>query len=255
MRFRTLLVTIALPLAPVVLADAPELVTDRPDQTESTEIVSKGFVQTELGLGDTDGADANFAGLARIGLADRVELRVGLDEVFLSGPEDAIDVSIGTKVRLAPERGSRPAIAVIATLNQKLGNSLSPVSDGIRPSFRFAFSHTLSDRLSLGYNAGISWDETVRTMGMPPVPDKELTSRFLWTVALGIGATERVGFFVEAFGDTGLSDDGSTETALDGGVTFLLRPNVQLDLFVGSGVSDSAPDWLAGAGVSFRLPN
>jgi hypothetical protein len=132
---------------------------------------------------------------------------------------------------------------------------VSPVSDGLRPSFRFAFSHTLSDRLSLGYNAGVSWDETVRLMGMPVVPDKELTSRFLWTVALGISATERVGFFVETFGDTGLSDDGSTETALDGGVTFLIRPHVQLDLFVGSGVSDAAPDWLAGAGVSFRLPN
>jgi hypothetical protein len=255
MRFQILLVTTALLVAPVSLADTPELVTDRPDQTESTEIVPKGSVQSELGLGDSDGADATAAGLARIGLADRIELRVGLDELFLSGPEDAIDVSLGTKIRLARERGLRPAIAVIAMLNQKLGDSLSPVSDGLRPSFRFAFSHTLSDRLSLGYNAGVSWDETVRLMGMPVVPDKELTSRFLWTVALGIGATERVGFFVETFGDTGLSDDGSTETALDGGVTFLIRPNVQLDLFVGSGVSDAAPDWLAGAGVSFRLPN
>lgn len=255
MRFRTLLVTIALLLVPVVPAAAPEWVTDRPDQTESTEIVPRGLVQTELGLGDTDGSDASATGLARIGLADRVELRVGLDEVFLGGPEDAIDVSIGTKVRLAPEQGSRPAIAVIATLNQKLGNSLSPVSDGIRPSFRFAFSHTLNDRLSLGYNAGVSWDETIRSVGLPPMPDKELTSRFLWTLALGIGATERVGFFIEAFGDTGLSDDGASETSLDGGFTFLIRPKVQLDLFVGSGVSDSAPDWIAGAGVSFRLPD
>lgn len=255
MRFRVLLVSTAVLLAPVVLAEAPELVADRPDQTESTEIVPKGFIQLELGLGDADGADAVAAGLGRLGLANRVELRVGLDEVFLAGPEDAIDVSIGTKVRLADEQGSRPAIAVMATLNQKLGNSVSPVSDGLRPSFRFAFSHTLSDRLSLGYNAGVSWDETVSTMGLPPVSDKDLTSRFLWTVALGIAANERVSFFVEAFGDTGLSDDGATETALDGGVTFLIRPNVQLDLFVGSGLSDSAPDWLAGAGVSFRLPN
>ncbi len=51
-----------------------------------------------------------------------------------------------------------------------------------------------------------------------------------------------------------MSDDGPTETALDGGVTYLLKPNVQLDLYVGAGISDAAPDWLAGAGVSFRLP-
>ncbi len=254
MPFRTLFLITGLLFAPAVLADAPELVTDRPDQTESTEIVPKGFVQTELGLGDADGADATAAGLARIGLSERIELRVGLDEFFLSGPEDAIDMSIGAKFRLAGERDGRPAIAVIAALNQKLGNSLSPVSDGLRPSFRFAFSHTLSERLSLGYNAGVSWDETVRLIGMPSVPDAELESRFLWTAVLGIGATERVGFFIEAFGDTGLSDDGPSETALDGGVTFLVRPNVQLDVFVGTGLSNAAPDWLAGAGVSFRLP-
>jgi hypothetical protein len=107
MRFQILLVTTALLVAPVSLADTPDLVTDRPDQTESTEIVPKGSVQSELGLGDSDGADATAAGLARIGLADRVELRVGLDELFLSGPEDAIDVSLGTKIRLARERGLR----------------------------------------------------------------------------------------------------------------------------------------------------
>jgi hypothetical protein len=81
MRFQILLVTTALLVAPVSLADTPELVTDRPDQTESTEIVPKGFVQTELGLGDADGADATFAGLARIGLSERIELRVGLGEL------------------------------------------------------------------------------------------------------------------------------------------------------------------------------
>jgi hypothetical protein len=254
MSFRKMTPALVLLLLPLTLAADPELVTDRPDQTESTEIVPRGFVQTELGLGDADHSEATAAGLARIGLSERAELRVGLDEIFLSGPEDALDMSLGAKLRLAGERNKRPAIAVIATLNQKLGNSLSPVSDGVRPSFLFAFSHTLNERFSLGYNAGVSWDEAVTFAGVPAVPGKRLESRFLWTAALGIGATERVGFFVEAFGDSGLSDDGPTETALDGGVTFLLKPNVQLDVFVGAGLSSAAPDWLAGAGVSFRLP-
>ncbi len=236
------------------LAETPELVTDRPDQTESAEIVPQGFVQTELGFADADAADAFAAGLVRIGLSRRVELRVALDEAFLEGPEEAVDVSLGAKFRVVDEKGRRPAIAAIAALNRRVGDSALPVSDGFRPSFRFAFGHTLGERLSLGYNAGVSWDETVRFVGMPAVPDKQLESRFLWTVALGIAGPERIGFFLEAFGDTGLSDDGSAETALDGGVTFLIRPNVQLDLYVGAGISDAAPDWLAGAGVSFRLP-
>jgi len=236
-------------------ASAPELVTDRPDQTESTEIVPRGWVQTELGFGDVDRGDATAMALVRVGLTERVEFRAGLDEVFLSGPDDAIDLGLGAKIRLSDENGSRPAIAVLAALNQKIGDSLSPSSDGVRPSFRFVFSHTLSERLSLGYNAGVSWDESFSPLGgLPAAFDRDLLSRFVWTAALGIGATDRVGFFVEAFGDSGLSDHGRTETALDGGVTFLVRPNIQLDLFVGTGVSNAAPDWLAGAGVSFRLP-
>jgi hypothetical protein len=254
MRTRTPILIALLLLSPIVPATEPELVTDRPDQTESTEIVPRGFVQTELGFGDADHAEATAAGLARIGLSSRVELRVGLDEIFLSGPEDAIDLSLGAKIRLLEERDRRPALAVIAALNQKAGDSLSPLSDGLRPSFRFAASHTLSERLSLAYNAGVAWDESVSFAGMPAVPDKTLESRFLWTAALGIGATERIGFFVEAFGDSGLSDDGPTETSIDGGMTFLVRPNVQLDVFVGTGISNAAPDWLAGLGVSFRLP-
>ena len=33
-----------------------------------------------------------------------------------------------------------------------------------RPAFRLAFANSLSDRLSLGYNAGIAWDEEPLTV-------------------------------------------------------------------------------------------
>ena len=38
------------------------------------------------------------------------------------------------------------------------------------------------------------------------------------------------------------------------GMTFLVLPNLQLDVSAGKGLSREAPDWFAGAGVSFRLP-
>ena len=44
------------------------------------------------------------------------------------------------------------------------------------------------------------------------------------------------------------------ETALNGGMTWQPRPNVQLDVSGGFGLSDAAPDWFAGVGVSVRLP-
>jgi hypothetical protein len=66
--------------------------------------------------------------------------------------------------------------------------------------------------------------------------------------------TERIGAYVEFFGDVGMSASGEAHS-FDGGFTYLLRENLQLDLFAGVGLSDDADDWFAGTGVSFRFPN
>ena len=36
--------------------------------------------------------------------------------------------------------------------------------------------------------------------------------------------------------------------------TWLLKPTAQLDVSGGVGISDTAPDWFVGAGVSLRYP-
>ncbi|MBI2435836.1 MAG: transporter, partial [Candidatus Hydrogenedentes bacterium] len=47
---------------------------------------------------------------------------------------------------------------------------------------------------------------------------------------------------------------GGPAHSLDGGFTFLLRENIQWDLFVGVGLSDDADDWFVGTGLCFRFP-
>jgi hypothetical protein len=60
---------------------------------------------------------------------------------------------------------------------------------------------------------------------------------------------------VEVFGEKPESGAlGGTQVSLDGGVTYLVRPNLQLDAYAGAGVSDVAPDWIAGIGLSVRWP-
>ena len=68
---------------------------------------------------------------------------------------------------------------------------------------------------------------------------QDTLSYFDWTVALGISASARVGYFVEAF---------------DTGITYLLTPRLQLDASGSIGLSDSASDWTLGLGLSFRFP-
>ena len=86
--------------------------------------------------------------------------------------------------------------------------------------------------------------------------DGELTTLSFaeWTVALGIGATDRLAFFTELFGATGLSASGGPENAFDGGLTYLVRDNLQLDAAAGVGLSDAALDWFGLVGISYRWP-
>jgi hypothetical protein len=74
----------------------------------------------------------------------------------------------------------------------------------------------------------------------------------LYSVALGYGATDQLGFFIEVFGDIGMSAETSS-ASLDGGVTWLFSDNSQLDLFVGTGLDDDADDWFVGIGYSVRF--
>jgi hypothetical protein len=116
------------------------------------------------------------------------------------------------------------------------------------PSFRLTFSNTLTERLSLGYNVGVV------ALTREELLDEDTLTSFIWTVSLGISATDRLGLFVELFGATGLSLDEGAVTSADGGLTYRVRDNFQLDLSFGAGISELAPDWFAGAGLSYRFP-
>jgi hypothetical protein len=242
------------------------MVTDRPDATESSSIVPRGLFQFEVGWTHTENDeggvefenDAAPEVLLRAGLSERIELRVGFGgyqwaETTIAGGgsidgEGAADSSLGIKLRLATEQGGRPEMALIGAVSLPTGDDLF-TTDEVDPAFRLTFSNTLSDRLSLGYNVGAAWASETDGGG-----DEDRLARAEWTAALGIGATDRLSFFVELFGDAALSAHGSARTLIDGGATYLLRENVQFDLFVGSGLSDAAEDWFGGVGISFRLP-
>ena len=246
-------------------AQEPELVTDRPDQTESTAIVPPGYAQVETGWTfsrDDEGGSRRqtheFPGtLLRLGALDRMEVRLGYNgslwettreagqSTDLSG---AGDMGIGTKLYLWEEQGWVPEAAFLAAVSLPVGQE--PLSSGrADPSFRVNLSHTLSDRFSFSYNLGTTWESTLEETG-----DRDTLSLFNYTAALGIGVTDRAGLFVEAFGDIPFNAEGGPRNSLDGGITFLLLENLQLDGAAGVGVSDSAEDWFVGLGLTVRFP-
>ncbi len=246
-------------------AGAAELVTDRPDQTESSVVVPKGAWQYELGWtysrDDEDGVRLEThevpGTLLRVGLSERVELRIGwagqieskVSAGDLSADFDGLgDAELGAKIHLAEERGARPETAVLLSTSVPVGEGAF-TTDRWDPELRLAFAHTLSDSVDLGYNLGLGFESSLGDDG-----DRDTLSSAFYTLAVGFGLSDRLGAFVELFGDFPASAPGDPAHSFDGGFTYLLRPNLQLDLAGGVGLSDAADDWFVGLGVSVRLP-
>jgi hypothetical protein len=248
-------------------AAAQELITDRPDQTESAATVPPGHVQVELGLTHSEdregGAELELdkvgATLVRIGLAPRLELRLGwegyLDATVTTAAgsfdfDGSGDGEVGVKYVLKEAGAAGLQIALLAGTSVPIGDE-AVSSDAYDPSFRVLFDQELTDRVALGYNLGVEWSRQGEGEG------EETVTAAVYSLALGFGLTERWGAFVEVFGEVPLADgdldlDGSV--SLNGGFTYLMRKNLQLDVAAGIGLTDEAPDWFVGVGVSFRLP-
>ena len=246
-------------------SDEAELLTDRPDQTETAVVVPVGTVQVEIGAtlaideeggerSETTGAPST---LVRYGVHPRFELRLewpgwieaeGRGAGGESRVSEAADPELGVKVALASAHGARPDMVLIAHVSLPVGGEPvgSPRAD---PSFRLSVAHTLSDRVGLGWNAG--WEAaSFRDVN----GDVHTLTRFVYTACLGFDLSARWGAYTEFFGDLPAGDSAPAAHAFDGGVTFLVTPRVQLDLSAGVGLNARAPDRFVGVGISFRVP-
>ncbi len=246
-------------------AEEPPMVTDRPDQTESAQVVPRGTTQLEIGwlLSREDEAGARLettevpGTLLRFGLSERFELRLGwsgfVDQELSFGGSKLVrdgvgDAALAGKVLLRPERGAAPQVALLFGTSVPVGDD-ELTSDRYDPSFRFLFSNTLSDTVGIGYNVGMFWETGTGDDG-----SLSTVSSFDYTLSLGFGVGARSGVFVELFGDVPASASGDPSASFDTGLTFQIRPRVQFDIAAGIGLTDNADDWFVGIGLSTRFP-
>jgi hypothetical protein len=236
----------------------PELITDRPDQTESAAVVPKHSLQVETGFMLENDAGDLFSSrtftynttLLRFGLLDNLELRAGMDYLHSSTTLNNTSLSstisgisplyTGFKIKIAEAQDWHPQVAFLGGLVLPFTANSDRKPNYTAANIRFAFSHALSNRLSLGYNLGAEWD------GDSPVPG------YFYSAALGIGVTDRLGAFIESFGL--IPEAGDAEHMLDAGLTYLLLPTLQLDVSGGIGLNKAAIRNFISLGLSFRVP-
>jgi hypothetical protein len=245
--------------------DVSELVSDRPDVTESTSIVPVAWVQTETGLtleflADDSQTFTAPATLLRFGISDRVEARlawqgyqdvsVQLDRSPGNGTADDPDVSgaadgeASLKVLLIEQEGARPDVAVLTAASLPIGEEAFS-SGRMDPELKALFSKDFTEQTGLAGNLGIAWP-TAEEAG------REVRVRTLaWSLSLGVDLVERLSGFLEYFAEE--PEDQSSSHSLDAGLTYDLSPHVQLDASGGLGLDDDAADWFFGSGLAFRF--
>lgn len=257
------LVLTLLALSGIGRAEVPEMVTDRPDQTESSVTVTPGRVQIETGWthaatevgGVTVSSDSVPETLVRIGILPWLEGRViyggyGIERLSPGGKigSGSNDMAVGFKFHLISETSPWPEIA----LNVHSSLPIAPTgrtSGRCDPDFRFMLAHSLPADFSLGYNIGAAWATAEASPG-----DRDTTAVAEYTLTVGKGIGDSLGVFVELFGDAAFHG-GPPTTTVDGGFTWAPIPNLQFDVAGGIGLSAFADDWFAGVGISVRLPD
>ncbi len=235
----------------------PELITDRPDATESPSTVPVGLLQIETGAFYTSFEKENIkqevlgynTTLLRYGILDNLELRLGwnFEEGRTSVNGTRLDdvqsgfspLLAGMKVNITQENGWIPTIGLIGHLFLPLSASSDyrPETTGV--DFRLSFDHTLSEKSSIAYNIGAEWGN-----------DSPETA-YIYTLAYGYGITDSFGVYAEVYGD--FPEDSKANHFWDAGLTYLVMNNLQLDATVGTSITEGQ-DLLLSVGASYRIP-
>ncbi len=208
-----------------------QIVTDRPDQTESSSTVGAKNLQIETGVllgfeGENEPSTQQILApttLFRYGLNDKFELRfVSQFESIKVGADrfqGIADSEIGFKVELGSNE--KTEIAFLSHLVLPLGTE-ELTGNRFGTVNKLSISHGFNENVGLGYNIGYDYFGE---------GDGSLT----YSLALGVTVNEKVGIYVEPYGE--LVDFDKHISNFDAGFTYLINENVQLDFSFGVGLN------------------
>ncbi len=222
-----------------------ELTVDRPGIAESPFTVAPGMYQFETGFEfyNRDSGSIYYLPviLFRTGLSKTAELRITARElVDRTGAEPLVGIAplnIGVKVHIIEQAGWIPETDILTNLVIPVGTSkLNP--DRLGHEILLLFQHDLTAKTAFNYNIGFLWDG---------FRQREI---FTASVCFNYLRTARSGLFLEYFT---FSTERPGEHGIDGGMTYLLRPKLQLDFSVGVSRLEKENNYFISSGFSFRL--
>lgn len=239
-------------------SDIGELVTDRPDFTESSQVVGRGIIQIESGTlieldgsGDT-GSRSVTAPLAlmRLGVSSRLELRLSGDGGTFSryGQGSArttvsggSDIEVGAKYVLLNREDMGFAMGVIPMLSVPVG-SAAMSSGTYDPAVKLTWAKSLQRGFELSGNVNVS--RLNDSLGR--------YAEHAYSVSVGHDLAGAWAMYAEGFGFVTPGRDYGQAWTANAGVTHPLGGNLQFDVEAGRGLTAAAPDWFIGMGMAVR---
>lgn len=238
----------------VAAADNTELSPDRPDFTESSDVVSRATVQFESGLtyeGDVDAGVRSRSvtvsgGLLRFGVGHRAELRLSADGLASETVQETrtsgySDVAVGAKLRLFDQRQIGVDLAVLPLLSLPVGTE-GVTSGGVDPTVKVAWARTLPGDVDISGNVNASSlsDEAGRFRQQA------------LSVSLGRDLFAGVGGFAEVYALSRVTRHSAAGVSIDAGVAHAIGEDLQIDVEAGRGLTAAASDWFVGFGITVR---
>jgi hypothetical protein len=231
-------------------AKEQEIVTDRPDITESSLVVPAGTMNIENGFAWTrDHGRALLdvsESLIRLGLGKRTELRLGVPSFFhdVGGPESPSgfgDSSLGVKEQIGPLPGEIELAVIVAVTFPTGSNALS--THGFDPFIKFPWSRELKHGWSFGGMQSLFYQT------------ENLRRNPIWepTFYLERKITQSSEGFVEYGGD--FPRAGGARQVIHFGSSYRPTPKQQIDFHFGFGLTSAAPKYFVAAGYSIRIDN
>ena len=214
-----------------------QIITDRPSQTDSPLVISKGYIQIETGI-SIDEIQSDINSLVRIGIFDGFELRINSnyiinDEISFQKKSSFDDFEIGSKFRLLDKDENNINIGLLTYLSIPTAPEVFSYNEyGFLN--KLLFSHNLTIDSEIGYNIGYN---------------KFTNYDGLFTYSLIYGKTlSSFSIFFELFGSSSVN---KSILNFDSGLTYLMDDDRQLDLSIGKGLNNDL--FFVNLGLSFRI--
>jgi hypothetical protein len=233
------------------IAQVEKIDPERPDQSESADLLAKKYFQAEFGFNkeNSSGKDYDLLypttlfkyGLKKIELRLEATVRSSYEHLIPNSKwESGLDpVSLGFKVNLAKEKKFFPKTSFIAGFGIPVFASKNFRADHIAPSLKLAMNNSISDHADLSYNLGAEWD------GFSTTPD------WLYSVSQNFDFCESWNAYFEVYGF--IKKNEAPQHSIDAGVGYCISNDTKVDLSGGLGISSESPKSYVAVGFSFRI--